>query len=80
MPRMTKKERTEFLREKYFGRREKLFAAISVLIVFVIMLYILYHGFHSQWDPFVLILIVIVIAIMIPIGVFFMDAVFYEHE
>lgn len=77
---MTKKERTEFLREKYFDVKEKLFVAVSVIIVFAILIYMLYYGFHSQWDSFLLVLLVIVIAILIPLAVFFMDTVFYEHE
>jgi len=77
---LTKKERKEFIKERYFRMKTKLMILLSMLIVFLVLVYSLYFAIKEAIDPFLVLLLVVGIVVFIPIAIFFIDIVWHESD
>lgn len=74
----TRSERARHLRERTYKNREKIIALCIVLLAMALELFGIYYVLANRLDPTLAVGLIIALILTIGIGVFFLDAFFYE--
>lgn len=76
----TRGERKKYIKEHYYEKKEKLFVAAALIVIFIALFAGLGYAIQVQADPFLIVVLIIVIIVMIPVSVFMIDSIMYEME
>ena len=76
----TRGERKKYVKEHYYEKKEKLFIAAALIVIFIVLFTALSYAIQVQADPFLVIVLIVAIIIMIPVSVFLIDSMMYEME
>jgi len=76
---LTRSESRSYLREKYYTAREKILMTIAVVIIDIVLFHALFYSIGIN-NPLITVIIALMIVIFLPISVFLIDSVYYEHE
>lgn len=75
----TKKERKEQIGEKYKSLRSKVFVLASMVIIFLLLLWGIFHAIKTANADLMVLMIIALIA-FVPLAVFLIDLYWFEFQ
>jgi hypothetical protein len=75
----TKKERKEQIGEKYRSLRSKVFVLASMVILFLLLLWGIFHAIKTANSDLMVLMIIALIA-FVPLAVFLIDLYWFEFQ